>query len=108
MTSDVGDRRRASPLGTRRPLSSTTPRCYTYHRDASQRKVPLTSSQPRLSGTAAPNRVTGSWVHHIASRGPGSPLWSAAVPDQTGMRLGEEVIEVTQRTFRNGQPRLSW
>jgi hypothetical protein len=45
--------------------------CY---RDASQRRVPLTSSQPRLSDTFAPNTVTGSWVDGIASRGPGLPL----------------------------------
>ena len=46
------------------------------HRDAIERKTPLTSSHPRPL-VAAPNRVTGSLVDHIASRGCGSPLWSA-------------------------------
>ena len=43
------------------------------HRDAIERKISLTRAQP-LPLIPAPNKVTGSLVDHIASRGCGSPL----------------------------------
>ena len=57
------------------PLTSAATRSKRYsvgsdHRAASQRMVSLTSSQPCLTGTFAPNTVTGSCIDVIARRGP--------------------------------------
>src|SRR5512144_1613604 len=48
------------------------------NRDATQRKARVTSSEPRLRGTPAPNKVTGSLVVHISSRGSTLPLCIAS------------------------------
>jgi class 3 adenylate cyclase len=56
-------------------------------RVASQLKAWVASSDP-MAFRSAPNTVTGSWVDHIARRGPGSPLISACSASSWRVRVG--------------------
>jgi hypothetical protein len=75
------------------------------HRDATQRGVSLTSSQPRLTGTRAPNRVTGSSVDQRGDQG-FVVLRVADVPrDRDGVVVAEVTDEGSKAVLAAGAER---
>ncbi len=74
--------------------STSNPKSLTLesrNRDATQRKIRLTSSHPLLHGPHAPNRVTGSCLDHMFIRvAEGDGLFCLGL---VGKGLATEVVE---------------